>query len=612
MLVLKNVSKRYNYKKILHNISIQFPDTGLIGIIGPSGCGKTTLLNIIGGIDADFNGDLMLNNDSVKRKLDRYRRKHVSFIFQNNHLINWLSPRQNIIISRYFKSIFKGSTYKDDIEAITDKVPYLSHGQRGLISYLRAFFYDKDIIVADEPTGAMDIDNAIKLMEQLKELSRDRLIVLVSHDLSLVESYCDEIYCMKDGYIEEHIIKNESEGKKRQVEKANKILFPMIRLSLCSLFSHKKRSVQVFIGVLLSMICVLCTLTLSFNLKNSIYDYIYSLVPPSSISVFSHDEITNQLQSEISSDDDIDRFHLFLDDCELLGLSFDKKRYQYSSTLFIQDDSSPYQNMPLKLGKYPTNDNEILISLSTAKHLLDESDMNKLIHHKIYAWYKIYDSCVPIEYTIVGITSLNTKNDVIYQMDNAYISLLENKGLNVKSTYGLIYLNESVNRDDYIKELEYNYKDMDFKVSGKSTIDKADDLFDKVECVLIVFSSLIVVSSVVLMGEVSFLNVVLKRKDLAIMKCFGANTFDLIRLVLLESIEIMGVVCIFVVSFYYVFIHFLNTILNDMLLMEGIFIKGNIGHIIIVVFGGLLLMFISQFTSLIYIAKLNTYEALKD
>ena len=265
MLELKNVSKRYNYKKILHNINMKFPDVGLIGIIGCSGCGKTTLLNIIGGIDKEFAGDLIYNGKCVKRNIDLYRRRHVSFIFQNSYLINWLTPFQNTSISRYFKSLYKGFTYHDEIEYTCDKVAYLSHGQRGKLSYLRAFFYDKDIILADEPTGAMDQDSAEELMKNLKEVSKDKLIILVSHDLSLVESYCDEVYLLKDGYIDNHIINRKLQMKNKNKENARKILFPILRLSHFSLMAHKKSAMKMIICLFLSMVCIQLNYILNIN-----------------------------------------------------------------------------------------------------------------------------------------------------------------------------------------------------------------------------------------------------------------------------------------------------------------------------------------------------------
>ena len=116
---------------------------------------------------------------------------------------------------------------------------------------------------------------------------------------------------------------------------------------------------------------------------------------------------------------------MFLDNCELLGLSFDHSRYKYESTLFIHDDSSPYDDLKLKYGEYPKNNNEILISLSTARHLLNEGELSTLLNKKIYGWYKVNESCICVEYSISGITSLNTQNDVYYQKENAYVSLLK-------------------------------------------------------------------------------------------------------------------------------------------------------------------------------------------
>ena len=612
MLELKNVSKRYDYKKVLHHIDITFPDTGLIGIVGDSGCGKTTLLNIVGGIDSCISGDLLYNGKSMKNKLNIYRRKYVSFIFQNNNLISWLTPSDNISIAKYFKSLFKGYTYDHEVEYECEKVSSLSHGQRGFLSYLRAFFYDKDIIVADEPTGTMDSDSATKLMNHFKELSKDRLILLVSHDFSLVEEYCDEIYFIKDGYIDNHRIIREKVHLNRRKEKSQKPILPLVKLSLMSLLAHKKRTMQMILGMGVSMISILCVLTLSFNLKNSVYDYIYSLIPSSSISVLSHSDIDASLIEDMTDIDEVKRFHVFLDECELLGISFDKSRYQYSSSLFIHDDSSPYEDIMLEYGKYPEKNQDIVISLSTARHLLGDGDLEALINKKIYAWYKINDSVVNIEYKIVGISALNTQNDVLYQKQNAYVSLLKDQGITLKTTYGLIYLDDKADEEDMLKELSYQYKDMEFKISGKSTIEKADDIFTKIETVLFVFVSLIMLSSFVLISEVTFLNVLAKKKDFAIMKCFGASTIDLIKVIILESIWIVSVIGVFIVSFYYLFMSVLNVVLKDVLLIQNVMIKGQVHHVIIVLICGVLFMLLSQFVSMIQIIKLNTPEALKD
>lgn len=611
MLELKNIEKRYDYKKILHRINMQLPDCGMIGIAGPSGCGKSTLLNIIGGLDKEFSGDLLYNGKSVKLRVEAYRRKYVSFIFQKIHLITWLSPADNVKLSSFFKVFYKGNTYNNKIEFHQESVSNLSHGQRGLLSYMRAFFYDKDIILADEPTGAMDFKSAGSLYEKLKDLSQDRLIVIVSHDIQLLEHYCDEIYFIKDGYLDRHIVLNEIINKRRNKEKAKNSIFSFIKLSLFSLVSHKKRTSQVILGVFLSMMCMLSTITLSKNLEQQLYNYVYSLVPPSSISVYSHEPITMDLVNDIQQNDEINRLHLFADECELLGLSFDKTRYKYSSTLFISDDSSPYHHLSLKEGAYPQNDNEIMISLSTARHLADDN-IEQLINKSIYGWYKIFDSTVALEYKIVGITSLNTQSDVIYQKENAYMRLLKSKGIETKSNYGIIYIDDQIERSQIVEVLKKEYKQLEFKESGKSTIDKMNSLFDKMEVVLLLFSVSIIMSSIILMGEVTFLNVVIKRKDFAIMKCFGATTFDLLRLIVIETMEIVLFCALLLTCSYYSFIYIVNAFLKDIMLVENFAIKGNMMHIIVVIVYGFMLMFISQIISMLYIVKLNTTEALKD
>ena len=235
MLELKNIQKRYDYHKVLQDIDMSFPGCGMVSIVGPSGCGKSTLLHIIGGIDQDFLGDLLWQGKSVKKHLTKYRRQHVSFIFQQFHLIMWLSVKQNIALPQFFHPQEKQQILLDMPAFDNAGMSSLSLGQRQRIAYLRTRYHKSDILLCDEPTGSLDPIHAKEIMELLKEEAKQRLVILVSHDQKLVEKYSDEIYEMKDGQIIAHHVYRQSVHQDQMKKKTKRIFFPHLRLSIESL-----------------------------------------------------------------------------------------------------------------------------------------------------------------------------------------------------------------------------------------------------------------------------------------------------------------------------------------------------------------------------------------
>lgn len=617
MLKLKHVSKRYDYQKVLNDVSLTLPRYGLVSIVGPSGCGKSTLLHIIGGIDHDFLGDILYQNESVKHHLSKYRKQHVSFIFQQFHLIMWLSVHYNIDLSKCFAKQSSKDNHLDISEFDTLKISSLSQGQRQRVAYLRAYQQSVDILLCDEPTGSLDPTLADAVMKLLKAESKERLVVLVSHDKALVEKYSDEIYEMCDGTIIQHHIINSIEGSMLLETKKRKIRFSCLKLSILSLLSHRFRSFQLVLGMTLSLLCILLTLTVSRGLESQIHDYIYSIVPPLGISfqMSQHQSLSQEFCLQLESLSSIDKVQLYLDDYECLGIGFVEERYQQSQVLFIGDDTSPFTHLSLQLGRYPVDDYEIIVSLSTAKHLCGENDIDELIGKKVFAWYKYGYEVKSIAYHIVGISSQSTTLDTIYQKSNAYIHLLKDvyffDDTQVQASLGILYVNPDYQRHDVFEQLQNDYPEYRFLEIGASTNQKVSDTMEKVQFILCIFSLLAILSSLFLIGEVMFLNVIQKKKDLAIMKCFGANTFHLMKIVFFESFMITLLSQILASIFYFGLLMVVNDFIEDMLFIHSL--KFNIDIFLLAGVYGIcfLLVFISQIPPLLYVIKLNTIHALK-
>ena len=216
MLRLTDIKKDYpvadGYVNALKGVSISFRKNEFVSILGASGCGKTTLLNIIGGLDKYTSGDLIINGVSTKKfgdkDWDTYRNHSIGFIFQSNHLIPHQSVLQNVELALTISGISKEERRKRAVEAldkvglkdrIHNKPNQLSGGQAQRVAIARALINDPEIVLADEPTGALDSVTSVQIMELLKEISKDRLVIMVTHNPELAEQYSTRIIRLKDG-----------------------------------------------------------------------------------------------------------------------------------------------------------------------------------------------------------------------------------------------------------------------------------------------------------------------------------------------------------------------------------------------------------------------------
>ncbi len=611
MLECHHITKRYNGEKVNKDISMKFENNGLVSIVGHSGCGKTTLLHILGGILKEYGGEVLYNGKNIRLKSTHYH-KNVAFIFQDIYLIMWLNIKNNISISRYFyKGHFDLKQLKDDFHVL--KMFHLSLGQRQKISYLRAAYTNAPILLCDEPTGSLDEESADLLMQELKQLSLSKLVIMISHDHKLVEKYSDEIYEMKDGEIINHTILSINENKENKCEKQYKYPFSLLMMTYYSMSSHKKHFYAMIVGLLTTLLCIMLTLTLSSGLQQHIRDYIYSIVPSSCISfkMKTNTSIEQSMVEKIVDLKGVQRCQLFLDHYELLGIGLNKERYKESETLFIQNDSEPYEKLTLDHGRYPLEEHEIIISLTTAKKL--SQNINNLLNKKIYAWYKRGLKVINIEYTIVGICENKMNSDSLYQIDNAYISLIKNKyasNKDFKTSLGLIYIDPSYNRDDYYQKLINTYKDYEFLKVGESTYENVKTMIKRIEIVFACFTCLSVLSCLLLIGEVTYLNIIRQKKDFIIMKCFGATHYDVVMIVFLEIIFIFIMSILLCLSMVLGLIHIIS-VLSTKYLLSQILVTLNSSIILKTIGIGAIMIMISLIPSFISLKNFDS-QVLKE
>ena len=304
MLMLKNIKKDYlageNTVHALKGIDLKFRNSEFVSILGPSGCGKTTMLNIIGGLDQYTEGDLIINGKSTKdfknRDWDAYRNHSIGFVFQSYNLIPHQTVLQNVEIALTLSGVSKVERRALAKKALEDvglgnqlhkRPSEMSGGQMQRVAIARALVNNPDIILADEPTGALDTETSIQVMDILKEISKDRLIIMVTHNPELAEKYSSRIIKMLDGEIkadsnpltDKEVTKQAMEDSKNQQRKAGKkVRKPSMSfstafmLSLKNLFTKKGRTTLTAFAGSIGIICIALILAISQGLSGYIDD----------------------------------------------------------------------------------------------------------------------------------------------------------------------------------------------------------------------------------------------------------------------------------------------------------------------------------------------------
>ena len=289
MLKLTNITKNYtagnDVVAALRGVSIAFRRCEFVSILGPSGCGKTTLLNLIGGLDRYTSGDLSIAGRSTRQFSDKdwdsYRNHSVGFVFQSYNLIPHQSVLANVELALTLSGVSRAERRRRATEALTQvgledqlhKRPnQLSGGQMQRVAIARALVNDPEILLADEPTGALDSGTSVQIMEILKEISRERLIIMVTHNPDLAEKYSTRIVRLLDGQITDDSdpFSGEEEPIQQTAEKSKRTsmsFFTALSLSLNNLMTKKGRTFLTSFAGSIGIIGIALILSLSAGVQ---------------------------------------------------------------------------------------------------------------------------------------------------------------------------------------------------------------------------------------------------------------------------------------------------------------------------------------------------------
>lgn len=508
MLKLENITKIYegkNFKQIaLNDVTLAFRNNEFVSILGPSGSGKTTLLNIIGGLDKYTYGNLIIDGVSTRKYKERdwnnYRSKKVGFIFQSYNLINHQTVLSNVLLSLNIAGKPKKESIKLAKKVLKDvglenyikkKPKELSGGQMQRVAIARALVTNPDIILCDEPTGALDSQTSIQIMELLKEISKEKLVIMVTHNVTLANKYSDRVIALNDGVITYDTSPYEVENyslKKIKNKRKTMNKFTSLSLSFNNLLTKKSRTLLTSFAGSIGIIGIALVLSLSKGTQkyiNKIEKNTFSKYPISIMERYidyqnmfdkekescKNDSICsiNDLTNNVVNDNKINSMSKF---SNILKQNYENINnytldinYNYNIDLNIYkankiiENSSLYfkeffnNNSPLLkeytliYGKLPEKYNEIVIvtdengklplSLMKSLFLNEDIDLSKTIN---ISFEKIIDS----KFKLVSETSYYIyENDTWQYIKNNQdkINDILNKSINLKIT-GILKLNK--------------------------------------------------------------------------------------------------------------------------------------------------------------------------
>ena len=449
MLEISDIKKDYLLKdqsvNALKGINICFRRSEFVAILGPSGCGKTTLLNIIGGLDRYTSGDLIIDGISTKKFKDKdwdnYRNHRVGFVFQNYNLIQHQTVLENVELALTLSGVKKAERRKRAIQVLEkvglgdklkSKPNQLSGGQMQRVAIARALVNDPEIILADEPTGALDSKTSVQIMDLLKEVSKDRLVIMVTHNPDLANKYANRIIRLLDGEliedskpysnkeaekeIKKHLekkAKQETKEFKKTEKKKSMSFFTALALSFKNLMTKKGRTIMVSFAGSIGIIGIALILAVSAGMTGYIDNMQSQSLSSYPVTVSSialdYDSMMNTIQDGVDTgENDDNAINIYDPSSSLINLG----KFNYISSEFIDYVNDYYSN---------ENKRDLLND-----YLISYASEMRLITHNELSGYNAINSDVTTS-ALTGTTSALFFEEV---KEDYVLSLYDIKGTN--------------------------------------------------------------------------------------------------------------------------------------------------------------------------------------
>lgn len=579
VLDLKNIYKTYKIAGnqeflALKNINISFDKGELVSIIGESGSGKSTLMNLIGGLDSDFQGELLYNGKNIgafkESELVDYHKENIGFVFQSFNLISHLNLLDNVAMAMTLSNIDAKTRNKRALQVLTDvglkdhvykKPDQISGGQKQRVAIARALVNDPDIIIADEPTGALDSDTTDQVSAIIKGIAeRGKLVVMVTHS-DKVAAHSSRVVRVDNGEIVEdrdgepihHI--QEKNIEKANSKNKNLSFFSAMRLSLLNMKEKFSRNMLVAFGSSIGIMSVILMLSLGNGVTSYITDTMNSFVNPEVIEVnkpaetkddtasenFSIQEQQQAQQaqmmnmfggaepftnSDIEKLKEIERVTSAEKGFSLTALGSNSVSYHDNETMIMQfiSTSSNLMDSNLTEGEMP-KEGEILVSNMLAEALNEDIigksiDVNIVVDEK-----KITES-----FQVSGV--YESTGNAVYMSYSDIESWFSEEGVELEPNVLYLHADDADNAD-FIKE---QVKDLGYTGSAQETMASMfTEMLDILTYVLAAVAGISLVVSAIMILVVLNISVVERTKEIGVLKALGARKKDIRRIFVSES-----------------------------------------------------------------------------
>ena len=628
MIKLQSINKQFkNRKRTVHaltDINLTFGETGLCFIVGESGAGKSSLLNIISLQDRATSGSLIIDNVdtlNLKRKdLATLRSKYFGIVFQDLNLINDFSVFTNISLGLELQ---KKKVTKDEVidvlnklhlpnDIIDEKVKNLSGGQKQRVAIARTLIKNPKVIICDEPTGSIDNKNGLEIMAALKEISKDKLVIIVSHDLAFASTYADRIINIEEGHIvsDNNPVEEYDVEEKLNVGKHNHLSFlSMIKLALSSMKQSVPKLIFMMIGFILSLSIFLVSMTIfSYNSSN----VKEKMIASDNVTYFtlqrinenepSYEEFANEWKNPLTKKDldiiaenydessyVISHINSLIDYSTIYNFAFpsqaeDPFHYETNKIASINQEQIDDFGFDL-IGRLPKeNEYELMLTSYTCYKLgwisYDEMDDQNLLKEIVksftYFLYFSYDLDTPIELRISGV--LNTHRIVKEDRTSGYVKYdnyadryeLHSTVFFAKDT--LEQLIEYPNSKAYISTKNHNYTNvnnvleqfdestnvMKAKCRIEDTIEEYESLQSTYGIVISIIGLILLLISTFTLVGYTRISIYLFMKNITILRSMGLTGVDSSEIFILQSVFISLLCIIFTSLPYGIALHYVN------------------------------------------------------
>lgn len=577
LLQLKNINKYYKLGNnqefhALKNINVSFNRGELVSIIGESGSGKSTMMNLIGGLDSDFTGELLIDGKNIgdfkEKELDEYRKKKIGFVFQSCNLIPHLSILDNVTIALTLSNVSKETRIEKATKVLKEvgleehihkKPNQLSGGQKQRVAIARALVNDPEIILADEPTGALDSETTEQVLNIIKDIARKgKLVIMVTHS-EKVAAHSSRIIKILDGEIVEDIegveldnvsFENIAENKSNK----NLSFFSAIRLAANNMKQKLKRNILVAVGVSIGIMSVVLMLSLGNGMKSYFNDMIKSFMNPLVVEVNmpaeknsnnpndpaaamkammgAKEPFKDKNIKELSKIDGVKEVQKGFSYINMSGNNSLKYGDKKSDIMMLNSMSSAITDKNVEKGKLPKN-NEILVSELVEKEL-GENIIGKNVKLKALVQGKEVEGTFKVSgiYTTGNKDRMSETTEVVFMNYNDLNSLLKKKDESLDAS--VIYL--VANTKEKASNIKTKILDMGYQGSTQEIM--GDQMITMLNVLTIVLAGIaaisLIVSSIMIL-VVLHISVVERTKEIGLLMAIGARSKDIKRIFVSEA-----------------------------------------------------------------------------